>query len=113
MGSQLGFVSLYFNRKSDVRFYENSRHYILILRVIIYYKLTIMLKSIETGQKNIKKPVLLTRIIVDNEPVLKWITTFWLSQLWMSLRSESCVFIQNTVKRSANRKGIGLSGLLL
>ena len=40
MGSQLGFVSLYFNRKSDVRFYENSRHYILILRVIIYYKLT-------------------------------------------------------------------------
>ena len=40
MGSQLGFVSLYFNRKSVVRFSENSRHYILILRVIIYYKLT-------------------------------------------------------------------------
>ena len=40
MGSQLESVSLYFNRKSVVRFRENSRHYILILRVIIYYKLT-------------------------------------------------------------------------
>lgn len=50
---------------------------------------------------------------ISGNGIFIWITTFWLSQLWMSLRSESCVFIQNTVKRSANRKGIGLSGLLL
>ena len=45
MGSQLESVSLYFNRKSVVRFRENSRHYILILRVIIYYKLTLHAKQ--------------------------------------------------------------------
>ena len=46
MGSQLGFVSLYFNRKSDVRFYENSR---FIHAIVPRHVETVVLLSRETN----------------------------------------------------------------